>query len=427
MPTLLDRYNQNPRAFRFRSRNGYGRSTFLGTFYDTYGNRYPNYAALRYEVGLCLDNTNSPVNGKYYGGSFFGLDRYGYHHNPGGANCFSSYYGVNQSGNLNKSHYEGNIIGGVPPAYVSRYGESAYEDAFRGVFENETDQLGAKALSNLRPDSPLIDSATAIAELRDIPRSLHQRFNIGDKPLKGISDLALAYQFGWAPLFRDVRDFVTKSFDVNRTLNQLIRDEGRLIRRFRNLHDKTVTRDPVVGSGYGSVGSQSFTTDYYVGVPSHIDVCKVTDRAWASGVFTYSLPGGDRTQLWQNNVRRKILGLELSPAVVYNLIPWSFVLDYFTDVGDYVDAIYGSSTVDRLNVSSAFVMRHKRGSVERQANYALRGRDGGVVNGVLSCVTFSESKRRTVIDASSPGVDFGKDPSDFESAILGLLGLSRLP
>lgn len=421
MGSLLDLYNKDPKAFRFRSRVRDSKPVLIGRFLN-HGVGDPSYASLEHESALCLDQVNQRTNGKFLTGQFFGLDRYKTVRIPGPATSKSYYW----NGTNRDLRYEGLIVPDLPPIYVSRYGDSPFENAARSIYDSEVTHFGAEALSKSRPDNPLFDLSTAIGELKDLPSSLRQRFLIGKRPLKSIADLGLAYQFGWAPLFRDVRDLVLNSFNLNKAANQLIANEGRPVRRYRLLRSSTVSIDPVRRRTYGAAGSLPVTTDFYPDLPSHTDTASVTDRVWTTSVFVYRLPGGPRTDLWTYNLYRKLLGVELSPKVVYNLVPWSFLADYFTSLGDYVDAVAGSSTVEELSVLNAFVMRHKKFETKRSCNYTLfNGRDV-IVSGSNSSSIVYESKRRGVIDPTNPGLEVGKNLTDSQLGILGLLGLSRL-
>jgi hypothetical protein len=83
-------------------------------------------------------------------------------------------------------------------------------------------------------------------------------------------------------------------------------------------------------------------------------------RRWFSGAFTYSLPVGYKSHdaVTGYAARASVLfGAELTPSTVWNLAPWSWAVDWFTNVGDVLsnasDALF-----DGLVMRYGYIMEH---------------------------------------------------------------------
>jgi hypothetical protein len=205
----------------------------------------------------------------------------------------------------------------------------------------------------MKPDKPNMNLLNSIYELKDVPGMLHQRFlNHG---LAGIGDYYLALKFGWEALLKDCRDFVQTQRNAQKALKQLLHDEGKPVRRKINLaHDMS---SPIVTGGAGISTFPSFVTYFYGPNGRHTDTEYTGSDIWASARFRYWLPGGPRDVNWTRRMLAAIYGLKPTPAVVYRAIPWTWLVDWFTNIGDVIDNL-DTSLVDRLANDYFYVMRH---------------------------------------------------------------------
>jgi hypothetical protein len=63
---------------------------------------------------------------------------------------------------------------------------------------------------------------------------------------------------------------------------------------------------------------------------------ETTKEIWFSGAFTYHMPKG-YFSLGAGDVQGKLdklLGLDLTPSLVWELAPWSWAVDWVTNIGD---------------------------------------------------------------------------------------------
>jgi hypothetical protein len=278
---------------------------------------------------------------------------------------------------------------------------------------------GATAYNRMKPAQPKFDGLNALAELRELPKMLRQRFSFD---LMSAGNYWLALKFGWEPLWRDVRNLVTTQRQAQAYLRQLLRDNGKPIRRrITLLSDSSSTSQ--LFTGYNSFYPQ-FSKGFYVGVPVRLDTTTVTDTIWASARFRYWLPqGSPRDIYWTRKMLSRIYGLHLRPSVVYNAIPWTWMIDWFSGLGDAVSNL-DSGVADRLAADYIYVMREKKTERVSQATGNFKTSTGSVS---LSAVSTGEQVTKSRVRGSPFGFGITESSlSPMQWSILGALGMSRL-
>jgi hypothetical protein len=148
------------------------------------------------------------------------------------------------------------------------------------------------------------------------------------KTLRGAARANLIYQFGIAPLISDIETLMGFQKLVDGRVEEIERLRTRGLRRTINLWS---------GSEIHSVPSATIHSN---GVLLHAKIEKVT---------TVNIKGHIRwraTSNWLKSdesvraaVRKTLLGAVTDPAGVYELIPWSWLIDYFSNLGTMVKAV----------------------------------------------------------------------------------------
>jgi len=282
---------------------------------------------------------------------------------------------------------------------------------------------GATAYKRMRPDLPSFNLANAIYELKDVPGMLKQRFT---PELREIGNTFLAYQFGWKPLLQDVRDTVLTQMSAQKRLNQLIRDNGRPVRRKIMLEDTRISTTYDNVKTYPVAGMVPvLTSQFYQGAECIHNLYDYR-RTWASAQFRYWLPEGPRDIVWKRRMLANIFGLNVTPDMVYKAVPWTWLVDWFSNAGDVISNMSGGMA-GRLAADRYYLMQ------ERGAYYTLQStqrfcKDDGkfsliTVNGTNTCQWYHKVRMK--------GDPFGLNTSPnqltgMQQAILGALGLSRL-
>jgi hypothetical protein len=117
-----------------------------------------------------------------------------------------------------------------------------------------------------------------------------------------------------------------------------------------------------------------------------------------------------------------LLGLELTPEVLWNLAPWSWLSDWVVNVGDNLHNVSAFSS-DGLVMKYGYLMVESKVSQMRSLDAPLPLKGGGSI-AIPSLHTASVRKQR--FRATPYG--FGMNPSSFnlrQWTILGALGLTK--
>lgn len=231
---------------------------------------------------------------------------------------------------------------------------------------------GATAIASCAPTSPLFDGSTAVAELvrEGMPKMIGQTLKSDIRRFQSYGDEYLNYQFGWRPFINDVRNLshaITTSDDY---IRQLTRNSGRVVRRGYSFPDVTssnrVTGDQTaINPGLGH---------YTLSPGSPYPMTRVIDRSleeWFAGSFTYYVDfkgsnSYDRVRAAATRARH-VYGIRISPDALWNLMPWSWAIDWETNIGDVLTNL-SNFTADGLVMHYGYLMRK---SVSRDCREAI--------------------------------------------------------
>lgn len=181
--------------------------------------------------------------------------------------------------------------------------------------------LATRLLASTNPNRPVVDLPVFISELRDLPRLLKVE---GDSVIKKIASGNLNYWFGWRPLISDLKKLVDFTHHY----------ESRA-REIKALQEGGLKRKQQLWSG--SATSRSYltaqsTTFLVKGWQQRVTTQKVWGFVeWNSN----SLPRMTPAEML-SLARRAVLGLELSPHTAWEAIPWSWLVDWCSNAGDYL-------------------------------------------------------------------------------------------
>lgn len=293
------------------------------------------------------------------------------------------------------------------------------------------DPLGATAISRCSPTNPHAGLATAIGELKKegLP---DLRLATGRE--RGYTHAAaennLKIQFEALPLISDATDLYHAVRDHGKILRQYARDSGRDVRRtYRFPTDVSTTL--VEDKQDLSVLPYPWKSDLRNGNFRRTIRRTTTTNTWFVGSFTYARASGDTglskaIQKYQD--LNHLLGTGLGPSTVWNLTGWSWLIDYFTNVGDVL-ANAQMFMIDGLIMRYGYVMQ----TVEEVTEYALHNtqvatpylRSGALrlPNPWVATRTLTKSFRR---GANPFGFGITHDGLSFrQMSILASLGITR--
>jgi hypothetical protein len=295
---------------------------------------------------------------------------------------------------------------------------------------NELSTAGSKAFAACAPTRPEASLAQFIGELHEgLPRALGRSLESGGGSLQSIGEEHLNTQFGARPLLSDLHQMAEGVLNANKRLAQLRKDSGGIIHRRRDIAQNESGEsyswdDTLVlhGVSYPS----SFMSDDRVRVTA---TDSVTNRLWFSGAYSYHLVEAigfaGRMEAY-NQQAEALLGLQITPDVVWELTPWSWLVDYFADVGGFLS----NATLladDTVVARYGYVMCHSVATRHVVASGA-KGLDGRPIGGfggaVMNGSNFIERKSRIGSTPYGFGINM-ENLSPARWAILGALGMTR--
>ncbi len=195
-------------------------------------------------------------------------------------------------------------------------------------------ELFTAALANMNPSTSALDLPLFLFEFKDFPSMLR---NLGEILAKRITprtstDAFLAYKFGWAPLISDLKKLLNIQKLIDNRLKYLKKYSGDGGRVSRQLHRGTVTHPGGVFPFHETAiwqtiqisleDKETFTSWFCADLKINIELPKTLDEQQALAA-------------------RAAFGLYSPASTLWNAIPWSFLIDYFSNIGDFLEATTG--------------------------------------------------------------------------------------
>jgi len=294
--------------------------------------------------------------------------------------------------------------------------------------------LGATAIARCKPTNATADLSTFLGELfrEGLPKLIGATSGLWKERTatarKASADEYLNLQFGWAPIARDMSSIAYAIYSADKVLRQYERDSGKMVRRrydFPPQHSlafqevETVATPWILGGVSGNLLDPSVTAR---GTVYRED--STLRRQWFSGGFTYHLPDTYSRSSEMARIAleaKKLLGLSLTPDVVWNLTPWSWAVDWFSNVGDVLSNITDALT-DSLVMGYGYMMEN---TVQRRT-YTFSGPTGAKTRGARPANVVFEVNSKQRVQANPYG--FGltwNSLTPFQLSILSALGISK--
>jgi hypothetical protein len=294
---------------------------------------------------------------------------------------------------------------------------------------NELSQRGATAVAICKPTNPVADTSTFLGEiLKDGLPKLAGHTLWKDKTLtaRKAGGEFLNVEFGWLPMISDMRSIAHGITHAQTVVDQYVRDAGRQVRRqFSFPVEKTRTEIEYEGpnSGYGYLNPPSTTLLFSMGQGRTVETRTRSVHRWFSGAFTYHLPTSLTNVIGDPEIALKakqVLGLELTPETVWNLTPWSWAVDWFSNTGDVISNL-SDWALDGLVMRYGYMMETTIDSV-RYSWKPTNPVKGKPTPSALEFVTVTKQR----VGANPFGFGITWDGlSPIQVAIAAALGMSR--
>jgi hypothetical protein len=288
--------------------------------------------------------------------------------------------------------------------------------------------VGATAISRTLPTVPVVSLSNMLGELKNdgLPSligSVTHRANGFRGKTKSLGGEYLNVEFGWKPLLSDILDVSKAVVESEKILQQYEERSGQNIGRSYSFPEEKDTQ--LVDLGLATVDPPLNTLMYRSSQGRKTVLKETTRNYWFEGVYTYTLPvpsdARNKVRLYAAEAE-KLLGLRITPEVLWNLQPWSWLSDWFFNFGSIATNLSNLGR-DNCVLRRGYVMCTSR----VKHTYANAGVDilgygpTGVVSQSFESITKSRRK------ASPYG--FGVTSSSLSArqiAILGALGINRV-
>jgi hypothetical protein len=294
---------------------------------------------------------------------------------------------------------------------------------------------GTAAWAKYKPTAQRGGLGQALGELKDLPtlpkllayrNALRQagRNTKWSELAKVTGHNHLNYTFGWVPLLSDIRDLIKNSLNIQKNLQQLIRDNGRPVRRSGKAGQTADSTTVVTTTGTGNPGLlPSLPSSCYSGTWTKVVETRVITDYYFSARFRYYIDF-QTTGIFADNDRahrisKILLGVELSPYTLYQLMPWSWLVDWFTNLGSVVNNLVNDAG-DNLVADYAYINGKSTTYTNTKVTFTLANSPGGDGHGGPYNASFEEIRTDFKRIAALP-YGFGLTFSSLSPKQLGIL------
>jgi hypothetical protein len=274
---------------------------------------------------------------------------------------------------------------------------------------------GTSAIARCEPTRPEASVAQFLGELfRDgLPHIIgsgllkaRTRFLLGST-----GDEYLNYEFGWKPMMSDLRQMAHAVTHSHEILKSYAKHADVLTRRGYRFPEST--------DSYSYEGSDACYVTYF-GVAPGSSSRITSSKSWFRGAFKYHIPVQNsvlgRFERW-NRLANHLLGISLTPETVWELAPWSWAADWFSNAGDVFHNI-SAMGLDGLVMQYGYMMNEQKAQSSWNVSEPLNGVTG------LNLQVKHVQKVRIPATPYGFGISFG-DLLGYQQSVIAALGLTR--
>lgn len=217
------------------------------------------------------------------------------------------------------------------------------------------------------------DLKAVYSALRDSPKTRARVFDLSNKAASNIPGEYLSYHFGWKQLHKDLRELVELPEKLGKKINFLIRRSGKLT-TFRSKRD-IVWGANGIASGYvydNTNGDKEWETTHNHRISGSSQVRLVVSA-------TFDFPPINVPHLRRRFFADQV-GLIPRFTDVYNIIPWTWLVDWFTGFGNYLELIEEVNH-DPLLINWGLISCHTTGQLTTEFSYINATQNDVYVNG----------------------------------------------
>lgn len=276
---------------------------------------------------------------------------------------------------------------------------SGYVDS-RDVGSIPWDELSAQAYSAMKPKinidgNSLLNFIYEIKDFKHLAQSIQKRLFRGGSvqgiwdaiigrpkkrrhksTLRDLAGMNLSYQFGWRPFADDCWHLYRTISNFNKRWNEFKHRAGLPISR----HYSTVVTGTSLGQSLLYSNNQGMPVGFVGGYDPrcYIRIYRSSDSGIqysANMRYKYELPDDAVSVMGAVKAAMDSLGVRVNPRIIWDAIPFSFLIDWVTNIGKLLDRFSVDNLQIRVRVSE-FCHSAKRTMVlvaKTQQNYMEQG------------------------------------------------------
>lgn len=202
--------------------------------------------------------------------------------------------------------------------------------------------LTAELLAKTNPSMPKVDVPAFLGELKDLPMILR---DLTGNLAKDMAAKNLSYHFGIKPLVKDLV-LMLNWMQIVRKRAEYIKNsaEGKIRKRrlFAGIHESV-----------GSVVTVESSIDVIRAIPRR----RTLEKCWGYVIYEPELSFPDTPEELWSLALKAAYGLNFDIASAWELMPWSWLIDWFTNIGDVLNA---QRNIVPLRPKIVRICRHSR-------------------------------------------------------------------
>lgn len=339
-----------------------------------------------------------------------------------------------KSGSVQPGKYSLRYRGPLYPTWVT-----SGRPAVNLASSPELDKWGREAIAATIPTAPDASLMAMLVEMREgLPKLVGAQLATSQRKARSIGKAAgsefLNVEFGYKPLANDIAKLANAVLDFNKNLEKHQEGAGKITRRGAKLEEERrlelVTMVEPANILMPRMSASSKEAQFMFSTSSAtVQLHKEFVRnVWFAGAYTYYLNAGDNfvgKMKRYSQLAEKLLGGNLNPEVVWQVTPWSWLVDWFSDTDVFMTNL--TALRDDSNV-----LRY--GYVMCETHETWTKRVSGInptptTSGLPEYLT-STWKRTTKQRHQATPYGFGLDLNSFSNrrwSVLGALGMTKSP
>lgn len=324
--------------------------------------------------------------------------------------------------------------GGFYPYFRPWYQDGDVNPLFPDINSKIGDQssYGPTGWHRYRPGNPTAQAYVFLSEWRDLPRMYRETAkgfrdiwkslggDFGSWTPKSVANQWLNTQFGWRPFLNDLHRFYKTCVHFDAILRRIRRDNNHWVKRggnvTRSYEEKTVWSDST-HTAHAPILNASFYKNSSITGSTTIKRHKTVD-VWFESRWRYWIPYDLESPMIRLKIWSQLMGLVPTPVQIWEAIPWSWLVDWSTNVSDML-ANLTSGYADNLVAKDAFLMATTRLDYELTSTCNLKS--GSLTDSWYSNIIW---KTRTLASPFGFSID-DTSFSPYQWSILAALGLTR--